>query len=148
MPVWLWFVDSFAFILGFVFCLVALLTLRRRSIAKSGGSFDFSINRRAEESDKGWTIGMGRYSENHLEWFRTFSLWWRPRYRFERGHISIEDRREPVGREAFAIHAGHIIVSCHTEVGVRQIAIGPSALTGLLAWLEASPPGHRVNNVV
>ena len=148
MPVWLWFVDSFAFVLGFLVCLVALLTFRRRSIARSGGSFDFSINRRMEASDKGWTIGMGRYSANHLEWFRTFSLSWRPRYRFERGHISIDGRREPVGREAFAIHSGHVIVSCQTEVGVRQMAIDPSALTGLLAWLEASPPGQRINNVL
>ncbi|MEO6471659.1 MAG: DUF2550 domain-containing protein [Aeromicrobium sp.] len=148
MPVWLWFVDSFAFIVGFVCLAVALLTLRRRSIARSSGSFDFSINRRGEASDKGWTIGMGRYTENHLEWFRTFSLSWRPRYRFERGHIAIEERRAPIGSEAFAIHAGHVIVSCKTEVGVRQIAIGPRALTGLLAWLEASPPGQRVNNVL
>lgn len=148
MPVWLWFADSFAFIVGFFVLVVAVLALRRRSIARSGGSFDFSINRRTEASDKGWTIGMGRYTENHLEWFRTFSLSWRPRYRFERGHISIEGRREPVGRETFAIHAGHVIVACHTEVGVRQIAIGPRALTGLLAWLEASPPGQRVNNVL
>lgn len=148
MPVWLWFVDSFALILGCCLLAVATLVLRRRSIARSGGSFDFSINRRAEASSKGWTIGMGRYSENHLEWFRTFSLSWRPRYRFERGRIVIEGRRLPEGREAFAVHPGHVIVSCETAVGVRQIAIGPKALTGLLAWLEASPPGQRVNNVL
>lgn len=148
MPVWLWFVDSFAFILSFFVAAIAVLTLRRRSIARSSGSFDVSINRRTEASDKGWTIGMARYTENHLEWFRTFSLSWRPRYRFERGRITIEDRREAIGREVFAIHSGHVIVSCHTEVGVHQLAIGPDALTGLLAWLEASPPGQRVNNVV
>lgn len=148
MPVWLWFVDSFAFIVGAVLCMIAVLTLRRRSIARSGGSFDFSINKRVEASDKGWTLGMGRYTENHLEWFRTFSLSWRPRYRFERGHFTMESRRDPVGREAFAIHTGHVIVACRTEFGVRQIAMGPRALTGLLAWLEASPPGQSVNNVL
>jgi hypothetical protein len=26
--------------------------------------------------------------------------------------------------------------------------MSPSALTGLLAWLESSPPGRGVNNVV
>ncbi|MDQ3158368.1 MAG: DUF2550 domain-containing protein [Actinomycetota bacterium] len=148
MPVWLWFVDSLAFIVGSLVIVVLVLTLRRRAIARSSGSFDLSINKHSEASASGWTLGMARYSENHLEWFRTFSFSWRPRYRFERGHIHIHDRREPEGREAFAVHAGHVIVECHTEVGVRQMAIGPSALTGLLAWLEASPPGHSVNNVV
>lgn len=148
MPVWLWFVDSLAFLVVSLLVVVLLLTLRRRSIARSSGSFDLSINKHSEASASGWTLGMARYSENHLEWFRTFSFSWRPRYRFERGHIVIKDRREPVGREAFAVHTGHVIVECHTEVGVRQIAIGPSALTGLLAWLEASPPGQSVHNVV
>lgn len=148
MPVWLWFVDSLAFIVGIVIVVVVVLTLRRRSIARSGGSFDMSINKHAEASPSGWTLGMARYSENHLEWFRTFSFSWRPRYRFERGHIHIEGRRIPEGREAFAVHAGHVIVTCVTEVGVRQMAIGPRALTGLLSWLEASPPGQSVNNVV
>lgn len=148
MPVWLWFVDSLAFLVVSVLVVVLLLTLRRRSIARSSGSFDLSINKHAEASASGWTLGMARYSENHLEWFRTFSFSWRPRYRFERGHIVIKGRREPEGREVFAVHSGHVIVECHTEVGVRQIAIGPSALTGLLAWLEASPPGQSVHNVV
>ena len=148
MPVWLWFVDSLAFIVGFVFLAVLVLTLRRRSIARSSGAFDLSINKHAEADASGWTLGMARYSENHLEWFRTFSLSWRPRYRFERGHLDIEGRRVPEGRESFAVHAGHVIVECRTDVGVRQMAVGPRALTGLLAWLEASPPGQRVNNVV
>lgn len=148
MPVWLWFVDSLALIVGLLLVVVLLLTFRRRSIARTSGSFDLSINKHAEASASGWTLGMARYSENHLEWFRTFSFSWRPHYRFERGRIDIKGRRVPEGREAFAVHAGHVIVECHTEVGVRQLAIGPSALTGLLAWLEASPPGQSVNNVV
>lgn len=148
MPVWLWLIDSLAFVLGLCVLTVAVLFLRRRSITRSSGSFDFSINRRVEAASKGWTLGTGRYTENHLEWFRTFSLSWRPRYRFERGTIRIEGRRQPVGREAFAIHPGQVIVSCETAVGVEQIAIGPKALTGLLAWLEASPPGQRINNVL
>lgn len=148
MPVWLWFVDSLAFIVGLLLVVVFILTFRRRSIARSGASFDLSINRQAEASATGWTLGMARYSENHLEWFRTFSFSWRPQYRFERGHINISGRRAPEGREAFAVHAGHVIVDCHTEVGVRQLAIGPRSLTGLLAWLEASPPGRSVNNVL
>lgn len=148
MPVWLWFVDSLAFIVGLLVAVVLVLIFRRRSIARSSGSFDLSINKHAEASARGWTLGMGRYSENHLEWFRTFSFCWRPRYRFERGHVHITGRRVPEGRESFAVHAGHVIVEVHSDNGVRQMAIGPRALTGLLAWLEASPPGQSVNNVV
>lgn len=148
MEVWFWLVDSFASILVILVALVLAVVIRRRIIARSRGAFDLSINRDSGVGPKGWTLGIGRYGEDHLEWFRTFSFSPRPRYRFERGRVRIGPRREPTGREAFAIHAGHVVVECTSEVGVTQLAIGPNSLTGLLAWLEASPPGQRSNNVL
>jgi hypothetical protein len=46
------------------------------------------------------------------------------------------------------LHAGHVVVAVRHRSGVRQMAMSPSALTGLLAWLDSSPPGHNVNNVL
>ncbi len=148
MPLWLWLVDSLALIVLLAALVLLALVIRRRLLARRGSTFDLSINRHADPGPKGWTLGVAAYRSNTLDWYRTFSFAWWPRHRFERGDISIDGRREPVGPETFAVHTGHVIVSLHHRSGVRQMAMSPSALTGLLAWLEASPPGHSVNNVL
>jgi hypothetical protein len=93
-------------------------------------------------------LGLAVYRDTELEWFRTFSLSLRPRYRFTRGDVRIEGRRDPVGNEVHTVHVGHLIVSTQNASGIRQLAMSPNALTGLLSWLESSPPGQRVNNVL
>lgn len=148
MPVWWWLVDSLAFVLALLILLVVGLLVRRRLLARSGGTFDMSVSRSAEPQVKGWMLGLAVYRDTELEWFRTFSLSLRPRYRFTRGDVRIDGRREPVGHEVHAIHAGHLIVGTENASGVRQFAMSPNALTGLLSWLESSPPGQRVNNVL
>lgn len=148
MPVWWWLLDSLAFVLAVLVLLVVGVLVRRRLLARGGGTFDMSVTRSAESQVKGWMLGVAVYRDTELEWFRTFSLSWRPRYRFSRGDVHIEGRREPVGLEVHAIHAGHVIVSTDNASGVRQFAMSANALTGLLSWLESSPPGQRVNNVV
>ena len=148
MPLWLWFVDSLALIFGLLALLLIGLLVRRRVLARSGGTFDMSINRHAGPTVKGWTLGLAVYRDTDLEWYRTFSLSLRPRYRFARADVRIDGRREPTGNEVYAIHAGHLIVDTQNECGVHQFAMSANALTGLLSWLESSPPGQRVNNVL
>lgn len=148
MPIWWWLVDSLALVVVVAALVVVGLVARRRVVARGGGSFDLSVNRHAESAPQGWTLGVAVFRANTLEWYRTFSFSWRPRYRFERGDLAIEGRREPVGSETFALHAGHVVVRVQHAGGVRQMALSPSALTGLLAWTESSPPGQSVNNVL
>ena len=146
MPLWLWLVDSLALIVVLAVAIVVWLVVRRRVLG-SGGSFDLSTNSHAD-SGHGWTLGFAVYRGEELYWYRTFSPSLRPRYRFARGSVLIEGRRTPHGSEAHAVHRGHVIVTTENHCGVRQMAMNPGALTGLLSWLESSPPGQRVNNVV
>jgi hypothetical protein len=148
MPFWLWLVDSLAFVVILAALLVMALVMRRRLVGRQGGTFDLSINHRDDASPKGWTLGVATYRGNTLAWYRTFSFAWWPRYRFVRGDIAVDGRRDPVGPEVFAVHAGHVIVTVQHRSGVRQMAMSPSALTGLLAWSQSSPPGQNVNNVL
>ena len=148
MPLWMWLIDSFALVVVLFLLPMIGLLVRRRVLARSGGTFDMSINRHVAGTWKGWTLGLAVYRETELEWYRTFSLSLRPRYRFIRGDVRIDGRREPEGREVHAIHAGHLIVGTHNASDVKQLAMSANALTGLLSWLESSPPGQRVNNVV
>ena len=134
---------------GFIAALLVLaLVIRRRLVARRGGTFDISVNRRSDAGPKGWTLGVGAYRSNTLEWYRTFSFAWWPKYRFVRGEIAIDGRRDPEGPEVYSVHTGHVIVAVRHRSGVRQMAMSQNALTGLLAWLESSPPGHSVNNVL
>lgn len=134
-----------------VLVLVALFVfgLRRRLIQRSGGTFDCSLRWNAPEkgdtSGKGWGYGVARYNGDRIEWYRVFSYAPRPRRVLERSSIEVVDRRAPDGEEELALLSDAIVLGCQHR-GVRlELAMGDDALTGFLAWLEAAPPGQRVN---
>ncbi|SDJ77001.1 DUF2550 domain-containing protein [Streptomyces indicus] len=123
--------------------------LRRRLIQRSGGTFDCSLRWDApasgDTSGKGWSYGVARYSGDRIEWFRVFSYAPRPRRILERSAIEVVDRRSPDGDEEVALLSDAIVLGC-THRGTRlELAMSEDALTGFLAWLEAAPPGQRVN---
>ncbi|MFI6943368.1 DUF2550 domain-containing protein [Streptomyces sp. NPDC050418] len=123
--------------------------LRRRLIQRSGGTFDCSLRWNApaggDSSGKGWSYGVARYSGDRIEWFRVFSYAPRPRRVLERAAIEVVDRRAPDGDEEVALLSDAIVLGC-THRGTRlELAMSEDALTGFLAWLEAAPPGQRVN---
>jgi hypothetical protein len=132
--------------------------LRRRLIQRSGGTFDCSLrwNARAsadaesglpdlEPSGKGWVYGVARYSGDRVEWFRVFSYAPRPRRALERSAIEVLSRRSPQGEEELALLSDAIILCCLHRGTRLELAMSEDALTGFLAWLEAAPPGQRVN---
>lgn len=123
--------------------------VRRRLIQRSGGTFDCSARWRAAEvgqpSGKGWSYGVARYNGDHVEWFRVFSYGMRPRRTLERDRIRVRERRQPEGEEELALLPQAVVLSClHGDEAV-ELAMSEDALTGFLAWLEAAPPGQRVN---
>jgi hypothetical protein len=148
VPWWWWVIDVLGLVVLLTVSGLVGLAVRRRLITRRGGTFDMSINRRAGEAPVGWTLGVAVYGPDTLDWYRTFSVRLRPRYRFVRGEVQVEGRRRPTGAEAHAVHAGHLIVTTSNATEVCQFAMSPSALTGLLAWLESSPPGRSISTVV
>jgi len=76
----------------------------------------------------------------------------RPEETFPRRELALVSRRLPSDAEAASLGPGMIVVECqlgdgsNTEPGSRvELALADSALTGLLSWLEAGPPGSHVN---
>lgn len=146
---WQWTLGCLLLVVLLIGAAIAFPVWRRHRISSAFGSFDLALNGSDEPGPRGWTLGIARYTEDELQWFAIFGISLRPRYRFRRGDIDVLGRaRSPEVREVSALHAGNVIIACQTHVGVRQLALSPSALTGLLAWLEASPPGQQVNNVL
>ncbi|MFF3290613.1 DUF2550 domain-containing protein [Streptomyces sp. NPDC003023] len=137
-------------------CVVALVViglfvfgLRRRLIQRSGGTFDCSLRWNIPEGQdptgKGWVYGVARYSGDRIEWFRIFSYAPRPRRVLERSAIEVVARRTPEGEEELALLSDAVVLGC-LHRGIRlELAMSEDALTGFLAWLEAAPPGQRVN---
>jgi hypothetical protein len=118
------------------------LVLRRRWLGRSGGTFEASLRLRSgPTASRGWSLGVGRYSGERLEWFRVFSVSLRPKRVYSRGELGVESRRTPSGAEAFALYSGHVVLGCRTDSGPIEIAMSDNASTGFLAWLEAAPPG-------
>ncbi|MCF3133759.1 DUF2550 domain-containing protein [Streptomyces olivochromogenes] len=126
-----------------------LFGLRRRLIQRSGGTFDCSLRwdvpEKPDANGKGWSYGVARYNGDRIEWYRVFSYAPRPRRVLERAQIEVAGRRLPEGEEELALLSDAVILAC-THRGIRlELAMSEDALTGFLAWLEAAPPGQRVN---
>ncbi|MFF8608383.1 DUF2550 domain-containing protein [Streptomyces sp. NPDC015346] len=123
--------------------------LRRRLIQRAGGTFDCSLRWDVPEepdvSGKGWVYGVARYSGDQVAWFRVFSYAPRPRRVLERSAIEVLERRMPEGEEELALLSDAVIQRCMHRGTRLELAMSEDALTGFLAWLEAAPPGQRVN---
>lgn len=125
--------------------------LRRRLIQRSGGTFDCSLRWEvpAEEPSgtkgKGWSYGVARYRGDRVEWFRVFSYAPRPRRLLPREAIAVIERRTPQGEEELALLSDAVVLTCLLRDTRVELAMSDDALTGFLAWLEAAPPGQRVN---
>ncbi|MEU6539468.1 DUF2550 domain-containing protein [Streptomyces sp. NPDC047000] len=138
---------------GIVVALVAVglfvFGLRRRLIQRSGGTFDCSLRwdvpEKPDPSGKGWSYGVARYSGDSVEWYRVFSYAPRPRRALERSSIEVAGRRVPDGEEELALLSDAVILVCLHRGTRLELAMSDDALTGFLAWLEAAPPGQRVN---
>jgi uncharacterized protein DUF2550 len=144
MPLWEWLVDSSGVLLLLLLLYGVALVVRRRWISRNGGTFELSVRVRSGRGGRGWILGVARYTEDGLEWFRVFSLAPRPRLVYRRAEIEYLGRREPSGVEAYSLYSGHIVVSCRTPAGPLEVAMSPDALTGFLAWLESAPPGRQL----
>jgi hypothetical protein len=125
--------------------------VRRRLIQRPGGTFDCNLrwdapeDASAEPRGKGWTYGIARYNGDAIEWFRVFSYAPRPRRGLERSGIEVLTRRHPEGEEELALLSDALILACSVNGTRVELAMSEDALTGFLAWLEAAPPGQRVN---
>ena len=130
---------------GIAVLLVVLLMLRRRWISRGAGLFECSLKVPSDSGKAAWALGITRYRGGSVEWFRSLSFGLRPAFKAERGALRVLGQRRPSPTEATALYADQVIV----EVAVRsrdviiEAAMTADALTALLAWLEAAPPGRR-----
>jgi hypothetical protein len=101
------------------------------------------------------------YRPEELWWFGALGMTMRPDVVFSRRDLTVVSRRLPTEAEAASLGPGMIVVECRLGEdssqfgpasgqgsapgpgGTVELAMGEEALTGLLAWLEAAPPGSH-----
>lgn len=115
------------------------IALRRRLLTRHGGTIDLSLRLRPGLHGRGWSLGLGRFTGDDLQWFRVFSLSRGPRRVLTRRDLAVVRRRQPTGGELM-LH-GQVVMECLAGEQSVELAMQPAALTGFLAWLEARPPG-------
>lgn len=145
MAWWQWVLDACGVVLLLLVAYGVGLIVRRRLLARHGGTFELSHRLRSDVPGRGWVLGMGRYSGERLEWFRIFTLAPGPKASWARDELSYDGRREPLSAEQMSLYPDHVVISCVSADGPVELAMSESSLTGFQAWLEARPPGTDWN---
>lgn len=144
---WEWLLDACGALLLLFVLYGAGLIVRRRLLSRHGGTFELSHRYRTDRPERGWVLGLGRYSGETLEWFRVFSLSPRPKQSWRREELLYDGRREPLGAEQASLYPDHLVIRCQSPRGEVELAMSVSSLTGFQAWLEAKPPGTDWNRI-
>jgi hypothetical protein len=143
MPVWQWLLNSALAVLLLLVLFGIFLVVRRRVLSRHGGTFELSVRDADQSAGRGWVLGLGRYREDSLDYYRIYSPLPVPKRSWSRNDLTFVSQREPRGAEEYSLYAGHVVVVCRTPRGEVELAMSPSSLTGLQSWLEAGPPGSR-----
>ena len=141
MSGWLGVLETLGLLLVLAVALLLSLAGRRRWLARGGGTFECSLRLRSTTPGAGWVLGVGRYSGGCLEWFRFFSFSVRPRRTFPRGRVRVVDTRDPDAIEAVSLTGQSRILALEVGPQTQELAMSEDSVVGLLAWLEAAPPG-------
>lgn len=145
MPWWQWVLDSFVFVALMTLLYGLALVVRRRILSRNGGTFEVSYrvvsaSSHSGATGRGWLLGLGRYTDDHLEWFRIFSLAPRPKKTWPRRQLTFAGRRDAGAAEQVSLYADHVVVTCELPTEKVELAMSPSSLTGFQSWLESGPP--------
>jgi uncharacterized protein DUF2550 len=121
----------------------AVIAVRRFLLERGGGTIECGL--RVSSGTGGWRPGVASYHPDELYWYRALGILLRPRRVFARRSLSVISRRPAESAEARVLGAGRIVVELETDsAGKVELAMTPEALTGFLAWLEASPPSSHL----
>jgi len=125
---------------------LALFILRRYLLARNGATFDCSLKRERPRRASAWILGVARYGEDRLEWFRIFTVSPRPTRVLIRSQIDLLEWKQPSEQDVHSILPGAVIVRCsygRDNPEVLEMAMTRSDYTGFATWLESAPPGMQ-----
>jgi hypothetical protein len=140
--------DDVIWILVVVLVLAALaaaaLAARRFLLERGGGTVECGLRRPGGR----WHLGVASYQRDELHWYRALGILLRPSTSLPRRSLQVVSRREPEPPEEHVLGPSRIIVELGADPPSHvELAMSEQALTGFLAWLEASPPGSQFQDI-
>jgi Protein of unknown function (DUF2550) len=149
----------FAVFLVLLVAAAAGIATRRFVLERRGATVECGLRK----SPGSWRLGVASYRLDEFCWFGVFGISMRPDEAFCRRDLAVVSRRPPTQAEVSILGPGRIVVECQLGEGggsrpagtpsegrqdqpgrAVELALAESALTGLLAWLEAAPPGSHL----
>ena len=143
----------FAVVLALIVLAAVALASRRYLLERSGGTVDCAL--RWPDGAGAWRLGVLAYQHDSLRWYGALGVLLRPEYVFHRRALSVISRRPAEPSEVVALGSDRIVVSVAVKPQddstsppgeTVELAMTDQALTGFLAWLEASPPGSHLGD--
>jgi hypothetical protein len=119
--------------------LCGLVLARQRFMLHTNGSTPMALRKPRSRGNR-WVYGVARYAGGELRWYRALGLGARPSKTWQRADLVVISRRAPVDSELLAMPSNAIIVECRDGDTDPVFALGESAFTGFVSWLEASAP--------
>jgi hypothetical protein len=140
----------FAVVLVLIILAAAALASRRYLLERSGGTVECAL--RLPAASGSWRLGVLSYQHDSLRWHGALGVLLRPEYVFHRRALSVISRRPAEPSESVTLGEDRVIVEVSADdsgplAGRHvELAMTDQALTGFLAWLEASPPGSHLGD--
>jgi hypothetical protein len=144
----------FAAFLVLIVAAAVVLASRRFLLERSGGTVECALRRPAAVGP--WRLGLLSYQRDELYWYGALGVLLRPEQVFSRRALMVVSRRPAALAETSDLGADRVVVevavkpptdASGSEAGEHlELAMSDSALTGFLAWLEASPPGSHLED--
>ena len=120
-----------------VLLVCALVLARQRFMLRAPGAIPVALMPGAATR---WQYGVGRYAGGELRWYRSLGVATRPNRVIERRQVTVQGRRAPLQSEHQSLPATAVVVDLRDGDTELHLALGESAYTGFVSWLESSAP--------
>jgi hypothetical protein len=118
-----------------VVVLFAGILARQRYMLRTTGAVPLAMQR-----GNRWLYGIGRYQGGELRFYRALGVGTHPTRVLRRGQVEVLGRRPPFEAERGSLPATAVVIECRVDGETVAFAIGESAFTGFVSWLESSAP--------
>lgn len=118
-----------------VLSMIAILA-RQRQMLRATGAVPMALQR-----GNHWLYGIARYVGEEMRFYRALGVGTRPSRILRRGQVEVTGRRPPTHAERGSLPETAVVIMCRTDGGDHfTLALGDTAFTGFVSWLESAAP--------
>lgn len=137
--------DAFLLLLVGGILVVGALLVRRLILVRGRAAVECLLRLPDLAEGDRWESGLARYEGDSLEWYRAVGVSLRPTHLVRRAAMRVVDRRSAPAGSLEGIPGPGVILRCTASGSRFDVGLPESAEVGLLAWLEAAPPGTHLD---